>query len=183
MNICILNGNPQGGANGFDAYLRNLAAELDSRGHRSEEITLRDLEIRSCQGCFGCWLKTPGECVLADDGAQVCRAALRSDLLILASPLVMGFVSARLKICLDRLIPIIHPYITLVRGECHHRARYERYPQIALLTAPEENGAPEDLEITAAILARTALNMKSRLALVKTTEDDEKEVADELVRV
>ena len=183
MNICILNGNPQAGANGFDAYLQHLSGALGARGHSAEELVLRDLEIRSCQGCFGCWLKTPGECVLADDGARVCRAVLRSNLLVLASPLIMGFVSARLKLCLDRLIPIIHPYITLVRGECHHRARYDRYPQIALLTAPEEGGAPEDLEITAAIVASTALNMKSRLALVKTTEDDAEEAADELVRV
>ena len=106
MTICILNGNPSAAAgNGFDAGLRRLAAALEARGQRVEELVLRDLEIRSCRGCFDCWLKTPGQCVLADDGARVCRAVLRSDLLLLASPLIMGFVSAQLKLCLDRVIP------------------------------------------------------------------------------
>ncbi len=183
MNICILNGNPSANGNGFDAYIKDLVASLAARDHRTAEIVLRDLEIRSCTGCFGCWLKTPGECVLRDDGAQVCREVMRSDLVLFASPLIMGFLSAQLKICLDRLIPLVHPYITLVDGECHHQARYEHYPLTGLLLQRGGIDTREDLEITAAILARTALNLKSRLTLVKTTGDPVEEVVYEIERV
>jgi multimeric flavodoxin WrbA len=183
MNICILNGNPYANGKGFDAYIKDLVASLTARGHQAVELMLRDLEIRSCAGCFGCWVKTPGECVLRDDGARMCREVVRSDLVLFASPLIMGFVSAQLKICLDRLIPLVHPYITLVNGECHHRVRYEHYPLTGLLLQKDGTDTREDLDITAAILARTALNLKSRLVLAKTTDDSVEEVVHEIERV
>ncbi len=72
-------------------------------------------------------MQTPGECVAKDDSALVCRELVRSDLALFASPVIMGFPSALLKKTGEKLIPLIHPYFAIDRGEVHHRARYDHY--------------------------------------------------------
>ena len=40
------------------------------------------------------------------------------------------------------MVPLIHPYFVVEGGEIHHRARYARYPLMALLLdAGEQDGA------------------------------------------
>jgi len=79
---------------------------------------------------------TPGECLYQDNAAAVCRTVTGSDLADLVpavSPLIMGFLSALLKKTLDRLIPLLFPYLTLAGGGCRHVSCYRRYPRWGLL--------------------------------------------------
>ncbi len=175
MKISLLNGNPDAANTGFETYLRQLVAALES-DHQVTVLTLRDLDIAYCVGCWGCWVKTPGECVAQDASADVCRAVINSELTLFASPLRMGFVSALLKKTMDKMIPIIHPYIVVDQGEAHHRTRYARYPLLALLLEQGADADAEDVAITTDILSRTALNMKSRIAFSKLTSDPIAEV-------
>ena len=78
MKITILNGEPETGS-GFDRWVRRVADEACAAGHEVRLLQLRDLDLKGCSGCFGCWVKTPGECVKRDESALVCRAALDSD--------------------------------------------------------------------------------------------------------
>ena len=73
------------------------------------------MDVRYCVGCFGCWVKTPGECVSKDGSHDIRREVINSDLVLFASPLIMGFTSALLKKAHDKLIPLIHPYFELVQ--------------------------------------------------------------------
>ena len=181
MNISILDGEQQLGDTSFTSYIDALAAVLGELGHTVNWLHLRDLDIGQCLGCWGCWVKTPGECVLKDDGERVCRSVIRSDLTLLASPLVMGFPTALLKRMIDRLIPLIHPYIAIVQGEIHHRKRYRRYPRLALLTRRGEGDTVEDAAIVKAVFERTALNFKSRLVCAHDMSTPVEEVAHALV--
>ena len=133
-------------------------------------LTLRDLDIKFCTGCFGCWVKTPGQCVVEDASHDVCRAVIHSDFLLWAAPLRMGFPDAILKKMMDKSIPLIHPYFVVEHGEAHHRPRYERYPRVGLLLQKEADTDTEDLRLVGDIFSRTALNMKSRLEFAFTTE-------------
>ena len=180
MKICIMNGNPRNDENGLDRYVDDLLAALESEGHEVRQLLLRDLKIHYCTGCFGCWVKTPGECVAKDDSGRVCRVLLRSDLVLYASPVIMGFPSALLKKVNDKLIPLIHPYFAIDQGEVHHRARYDHYPQWGLILQKQEDSDDEDLQIITRIYERTAFNMKSRLAFVRSTESSFKEVVHEV---
>ena len=36
---------------------------------------VQEMDLHGCAGCFGCWIKTPGECAQHDDGALLCRTA------------------------------------------------------------------------------------------------------------
>ena len=79
---------------------------------------------------------------------MVCRAAIDADLLLLASPMAMGFTTALLKRAADQMIPLLHPYFIVEGGEVRHRARYAHYPAMALLLGAGADTDAEDIEIT-----------------------------------
>jgi multimeric flavodoxin WrbA len=98
---------------------------------------------------------------------------INADLVVFASPVKMGFVSSLLKKSMDKMIPLVHPYIEIVNGENHHQKRYEKYPELAVLLETDKNTDDEDIEIITNIFKRLALNFKSDLKFVKLLETSE----------
>jgi multimeric flavodoxin WrbA len=182
MRITILNGEPDADSS-FQAYLQLLASSLTALGHPVTKLDLAALDLKGCSGCFGCWVKTPGECLKRDDSATICRAVLDADLLLLASPMTMGFTTSLLKRAADQMIQLIHPYFAVEGGEIHHRARYAHYPVFALLLNPDADTDTEDLEITTTMWGRMARNMKSHLAFAAVATRTAEEIAHELALV
>jgi multimeric flavodoxin WrbA len=183
MRITILNGNPDGSDAAFEGYLKRLVSDLMAKGNRVAVLDLRSMDISYCIGCWGCWVKTPGECVNRDDSGAVLREIVNGDFLLMASPVIMGFPSALLKKMMDRMIPIVLPYVEMVRSEVHHVARYSKYPLMGLLLAKRADTDDGDVRLISDIFGRTALNMKTRLALTALTSTPATEVADEIGRV
>ena len=182
MKITILNGNPDENNTAFDDYLTNLSDELNSDGHAVTSFELREMDISYCIGCFGCWVKTPGECSnAADDTRLVRREYINSDFIIFASPVIMGFTSALLKKAHDKLIPLLTPYIRLYEGETHHIARYDKYPLIGLLLQVDEDTDEEDIRIISDIYRRDAINFKAPFIFTKTIDEPVEEVADAVI--
>jgi multimeric flavodoxin WrbA len=182
MRITILNGEPDA-ASSFQQYLSGVARLLASSGNAVTTLDLRNLNLKGCSGCFGCWMKTPGECAKRDDSAQVCRAAIGSDLLLMASPMTMGFTTALLKRAADQMIPLIHPYFVIEGGEVHHRSRYAHYPKFGLLLGADGDSDAEDVEITTALWTRMARNMKSCMVFTAVDDRSIEEVANEIALV
>ena len=123
-------------------------------------VNLKEHDISYCRGCFNCWTKTPGECVIDDDARDICAKLVNSDLVVYLTPIVYGMYSPALKVFLDRSIPLIHPFFKKIDGEYHHRQRYDKYPSlfgIGLL----ETEDPELEEIFQRNISRNALNMHS----------------------
>lgn len=176
MEITIINGNPYTENEDFDHYLQGLESFLLSQKCIVHLFSLRDMDIRYCIGCWDCWWKTPGICRHKDDAEKIYRAIVASDFLIMASPVIAGFVSSLLKKFNDRMIPLIHPYIKLVQGECHHHKRYEKYPALGLILRPESNQGAEDLEIITDIYKRFALNFHSELRFVNTDPEKQEDI-------
>ena len=178
MKITILNGNPDTGNTTFDAYVKHLTETLAAAQHQVTTLTLREMDIKYCTGCWGCWVKTPGECVARDDLADVCRAVVNADFALLASPVMMGFPSALLKKTVEKLIPLIHPYGAVVQGEAHHMARYDEYPLMGLLLEKDPETDDADVQIITDIFSRTALNFKTQLAFTELTSTPTDAVAE-----
>lgn len=93
----------------------------------TEDIIISDCDnIQPCIGCFGCWLKTPGACIIKDAYCEMGKnIAMCSEVLII-SKCVYGSYSPFIKNVLDRSISYIHPYFTFKNGEMHHQQRYKR---------------------------------------------------------
>lgn len=173
MDILMMNGSPIEG--GMDARIGEVRAILAGKGHSVRELKLRDMKYSPCRGCFSCWVKNPGRCVFKDDGDILCRETIQSDMVILASPMIMGYPSALSKNALDRIIPLLHPYLEEVDGEAHHMKRYERYPSLGLLLEKEQDTDDEDLEIVHDLFLRASINLRSSLKFIAYTDDNPEE--------
>lgn len=178
MKVTVFNGNPKGGRAEFDEYLSSLAEELRRRNHEVEVVALRDLNLRRCTGCFGCWVKTPGRCVQKDEGDIICKHMISADLLVHASPMIMGFVSSLIRRASERLIPTLLPFFQLSKGEIRHLLRYDHYPKFGLLVEEEPDTDEEDIELVTEIYHQLSEEIQSELHFVKTTNLPVAEVAD-----
>ncbi len=176
MKILILNGNPDADKGTMDLYVSSLLKHLQAAGHDAMSITLRDKKIGYCVGCFNCWLKTPGICCIQDDAVDITRQYIASDHVILASPLIAGFMSSLLKSAMDRNICLVHPHLEEVDGEVHHKKRYDKYPLLSFLLEKESTTDDEDIAIATDIFRRQAVNVWTSLGFVHFTETPVEEI-------
>jgi len=128
------------------------------------DLKLSEHKIAPCIGCFGCWVKTPGICVIDDAGRDVAKAIVRSDLVVYLTPVLFGGYSHELKKALDRSIPIISPMFRRVHGEVHHKKRYTRYPRVLALGWVEKLSIEEEA-LFQSVVQRNAINMHAPKAL------------------
>jgi len=178
MKILIINGNPDVNDEQFDTGISQFANQLSGKGHSTEILNLREKNIRPCTGCFKCWIKTPGTCVIKDDGLEISEKFIHSDHVVLASPLKMGYFSAIMKNALDRSIPNLHPHLEEVGGEIHHKKRYDTYPYIGVLLKREESTDEEDIDIVTDLFIRMCINIRTSLSFVHFVEDSLQEAVD-----
>lgn len=129
MHILILDGRIEKSSKD-DMILDSLQEIAKGRHWSIEAISLNTRSIAPCKGCFGCWLKTPGTCIINDDAREITKKMINSDILIYLTPIVFGGYSHLLKSQIDRSIGLVHPFFKRINGEIHHRTRYRKYPSI-----------------------------------------------------
>lgn len=81
--------------------------------------------IKSCIGCFGCWIKTPGVCVLKDEYRHMGELLAACHELLVISQCFYGSYSPFVRNVWDRSIPYLLPYFTTKNSETHHTPRYQ----------------------------------------------------------
>lgn len=83
----------------------------------------------ACEGCFGCWTKTPGLCALPRDaGTSYLEKSWDADYIVTVSRILWGAFSMPIKAYTDRLIPTMLPGFKKMSGMMRHRTRYGRIP-------------------------------------------------------
>lgn len=82
-------------------------------------------KIRHCIGCFGCWVRTPGKCVIHDGYEDTGILMSQCTELILVSRCYYGSLSPFVKMVQDRAISYLHPDFVIRKGEMHHKRRYD----------------------------------------------------------
>lgn len=128
MNILLINGSPKGkGSNtyklstAFVEGIKSSAVENVS----IEELQVNRLELKPCLGCFSCWNKTPGECVIKDDMKSVIEKLLWADITVWSFPLYYFNVPGGLKTLIDRQLPMVLPFMVSDAESGSHPGRYD----------------------------------------------------------
>lgn len=99
MNVLGINGSPK--TNGLASLLLDKALDgAKASGAHTEKIILNDLNFKACQECAGC--DETGVCILDDDMRPVYEKLAKADVVVVASPVYFGNITAQLKAMIDR---------------------------------------------------------------------------------
>nr|WP_122012708.1 flavodoxin family protein [Maliibacterium massiliense] len=135
MNVLLLNASPRRDKSNTlrvaDVFLAGMARSAQAQVRR---VDIYAQEIAPCTGCFGCWTRTPGRCVLADDMADILAAYITADVVVWSVPLYYYGMPSQGKAVMDRLLPLSEPQIvTLPDGRNGHPQRYDLRAQKCVL--------------------------------------------------
>lgn len=110
MKILVLNGSPRAERSNTlkltEAFLAGFPAE-----HEREIVHVARLNIKPCLGCFSCWTKTPGECVISDDMDIIREKITAADVIIECFPLYFFGMPGSFKAMTDRCLPFMKTYL------------------------------------------------------------------------
>lgn len=132
-------------------------------------ILASDDTIQPCTGCFGCWVVTPGRCVIRDEGRKLALALPKHERLCLISQLTYGMVSPGVKRILDRGIGYLHSKFTIIKDEMHHKPRYDH--ALELRAYFYGTGDEEERELAEHLISRNGINLFVKDYEVKFYED------------
>lgn len=95
-----------------------------SEKYKGWEIISDNGTIKPCVGCFGCWLKDPGQCVMKDGYNRMGALIHKADEVVVVSRYTYGGFSSFVKNVFDRSIGWVLPFFEVYEGEMHHKKRY-----------------------------------------------------------
>ena len=152
----------------------DIAPELMAQCTNPEEdILVNANEIRKfCIGCFGCWLKTPGECVIRDGFENMGGDLSKVKEFILVSKAIFGSYSSPVKNVLDRSISYVMPFFEIRNGEMHHAERYHNRLTVSSVFYGDMTEAEK--QTARNLLKANAVNLNAELGaahFVGTAED------------
>ncbi|MFX0011170.1 MAG: flavodoxin family protein [Candidatus Hermodarchaeota archaeon] len=178
MKVLLLNGTLKQDSDIDKLYL-SIVDELKSKAFEIDSILLRDLNVAACQGCFDCWVKHPGECRTADDGREIAKKMVQSNLIIHFTPITFGGYSSELKKVIDRFLPTILPFFTKREGETHHLYRYQNRASIIAIGFLNDQDEEKE-QVFRELIYRNSLNMGAPIheAIIFSKEQNESEFFD-----
>ena len=123
MNVLVINGSPKGDNSNTIKLTRSF---LEGAGWSNADIVnISRTDIKGCMGCYACWQKTPGRCVLNDGMEAVLNKLIAADIVIWSFPLYYFSVPGSLKNLIDRQLPLNLPFMEDGSSSGGHPSRYD----------------------------------------------------------
>jgi len=99
MNILGIMGSPRIGGN-TDILLSKVLEAAKEKGAKTEKVELARLKFSPCLECDG--LRDDGTCIVEDDMQLLYKKIEAADVIVLASPIFFGSITAQTKMMIDR---------------------------------------------------------------------------------
>ncbi|MBE5961279.1 MAG: flavodoxin family protein [Lachnospiraceae bacterium] len=115
-----------------DLTKEEISGSIQSSKEELVILTKKEKEPHYCIGCFGCWIKNPGECVIKDGYEHMGEYVGNCEEFIIISKCIYGEFSPYVKTLIDRSISTCHPFFTKREGMMHHRLRYDNNPKLTV---------------------------------------------------
>jgi multimeric flavodoxin WrbA/putative sterol carrier protein len=136
QSVIIINASPRSDNGYTEQFVSRFAEGLKNAGSNVEKIYLSKLRIKTCTGCWRCWIKENG-CVFdgKDDFYELFEKVNRADMIVYALPLYVDGMPSALKNYFDRSVRRVYPYICRDTKKMRHPRRIDKKNQtMALLS-------------------------------------------------
>lgn len=111
MHIIAFNGSPRPYGN-TSAIIAAMLEGARSRGAKTTEVRLHDIDFKGCLGCFGC-RKNPGLCSAKDELSPYLEAIKTCAGMVIGCPIYMYRIAGQMKLFVDRVYSL---YANLPQG-------------------------------------------------------------------
>ena len=138
MNVLCILGSPRKDGNST-TMAKQFISEAKQRGATVRTYRLNDIKYKPCQACYICKTKLE-HCTLNDDLTPVLDAWIESELIVIATPIYFGDITAQTKAFIDRTFSFAKP-------DFHERPDPVRYaPGKKMLWLTSQDSPPEFYE-------------------------------------
>lgn len=103
MKVVVLHGSPRRGMNSDTLTERFLEGVTEGGEAEVSHFYTNELDVKPCQGCLHCATSPGHACAIDDDMTEIYSAYRGSDLVVWATPMYWGYMTAQLKAVLDRM--------------------------------------------------------------------------------
>jgi multimeric flavodoxin WrbA len=168
MNITILNGNPNRQNHEFDRYLDLYRVKMHNTGHYIRSFILREMKITDLRSADTTYSMDNKE--TPDDFRYILHSLDETDLLVIASPLELGFLSVLTKMVMDRLTRVLQPSDKNPAAWMGGNTGISRLPIMGMIMQKEADTNEQDLLINQLSGERIAANIHTVLDFCITTD-------------
>ena len=114
--------------------LRDFNEKVLLGSNQKDTVVISDNgKIHPCIGCLGCWIKTPGQCIIKDGYENMGELWSKCSRMIIISQCFYGGYSPFVKNVLDRSIcPYQLPYFIKINGEMRGAKRYNNNIEVSI---------------------------------------------------
>ena len=126
---------------------------------KNTTIVSKDMKnIHPCCGCFNCWIKTPGKCVINDDYTIMPKLFIENDIVIMITKVKYGCYSCYVKNVIERSIGYLLPFMIKVNNETHHSIRYKNKIPKLIFIGYSDNITSSEKETFFELIKGNAIN-------------------------
>jgi len=125
MRIVILHGSPRKDKNSDTLVKYFINGMNEKNSHQIKDFYLNDLNISPCQGCLTCATSLNHSCAISDDMQEIYSSYIDADIIVFATPMYWGYMTAQLKIVMDRMEALawehfFHKHFVVIITYRHH---------------------------------------------------------------
>ena len=132
--------------------------------------------IQPCIGCFSCWNRTPGQCVIRDGYENMGVLIHEASEVIVISRYTYGGFSGFVKNIFDRCLGYVLPQFEVIAGETHHKKRYSEEKPFTFIFYGH-NLSAEEKECARRYVKAVCTNVRAYVKAVQFVECDGQPVA------
>ena len=135
LKTIVLHGSPRKSGNS-DTLAKYFLKGLGEAGdHQVEHFYTNEMNIRPCQGCLTCETAVGHRCAIVDDMESIYSAFTDADIVVWATPMYWGYMTAQLKTALDRMESLVmrdgfrgKTFVVLITCSAQYATANKGYP-------------------------------------------------------